>query len=57
MIAPFVIAAGSHPAERLLPYPMSRTGFREVDSTNKIIQKWRNKNDLREANEIDTIIL
>ena len=37
MIAPFVIAAGSHPADRLLLYPMSRTGFREANEIDPII--------------------
>ena len=31
MIAPFVITAGSHPADRLCLYPFFRTGHREED--------------------------
>lgn len=36
MIRPFRFTAGSHPADRLLPYPIFRTGFREVDEIDPI---------------------
>ena len=36
MTRPFRFTAGSHPADRLLLYPMSRTGFREVDEIDPI---------------------
>ena len=36
MIRPFRFTAGSHPADRLLLYPMSRTGFREEDEIDPI---------------------
>lgn len=32
----FIIAAGSHPAGRLLLYPLPRTDFREVNETDPI---------------------
>ena len=37
MIAPFVIAAGSHSADRLLLCPMPRTNFREANEIDTII--------------------
>ena len=36
MITLFTIAAGSHPADRLLLYPMSRTDSRKVNQIDPI---------------------
>ena len=36
MIAPFVIAAGSHSADRLLLCPLPRTDFLEANQINPI---------------------
>ena len=36
MIRPFRFTAGSHPADRLLLYPMPRTDFREVNKIDPI---------------------